>query len=238
MSTKYFILTKDSHVAVGDDEKNQVMTTNNQTVFILPQVNISYYIDHGLFEKNLIDWSKQFCSKNKNFIDAGAHTGTYTLCLANYCQQVYAFEPQKMTYYALCGGVALSNKQNITCFNIGLGSADQSGQTTLNIVSNDGGGSTVQSCDNVLRKETITIQTLDSFNLDNIGFIKIDVEDNEYFLLLGAQKTLEKSGYPKIMYESNKKNEQLDSFLNELGYKIIAINGCHNMYLACHDPSK
>ena len=68
-------------------------------------------------------------------LDIGAHTGTYTVSLAQYCNHVYAFEPQKMTYYALCGSIALSNLTNVTCLNVGLGSNEQVGKQTLNIIT-------------------------------------------------------------------------------------------------------
>jgi len=231
MSTKYFLLTKSSRDPVENDEKNQIISLND-LVYLLPQVNLSYYLSNGLFEKNLIEWVKQFCSKDKNLIDAGAHTGTYALSLSNYCQHVYAFEPQKMTYYALCGSVALSNKHNITCYNVGLGSPEQCGKTQLKIVSNDGGGSTIQPCQNILREEEITIETLDHLHLDNIGLIKVDVEGNEHSLLSGARQTLERSNYPTILFESNQTNEPLFSYLSQLGYKIINIRGYTNMFLA------
>lgn len=234
MTTKYFLLMKQDKDPIDNDDRNQVIFPNCNLGIILPQVNIDYYLHHGLFEKSLIEWCKQFCTKDKIFLDIGAHTGTYALCLSDYCQHVHAFEPQKMTYYALCGGVALSNKSNITCHNIGLGSTDQCGQKTLKIVSNDGGGSTIQSASNVLREETIIVKTLDQMNLNNIGFIKMDVEENEYHVLLGATQTLEKSSYPTIIFESNKDNAQLFQYISQLSYKIINIKGYNNMFLACH----
>ena len=42
-----------------------------------------------------------------------------------------------MTYYTLCGRVAMSNLTNITCFNIGLCSNEQVCKQTLNIISVD-----------------------------------------------------------------------------------------------------
>ena len=116
-----FILTKDVNDKIDNNESNQIVSLTNN-VYILPKNIINYYSTHGLFENNLIEWSKQFCNKNQNILDIGAHTGTYTISLADYCNHVYSFEPQKMTYYSLCGSVALSNKINVTCFNYGLGS--------------------------------------------------------------------------------------------------------------------
>ena len=227
----YFILTKPNEVQTNDDKKNQIICVNEK-VYILPKNNITYYINNGLFENNLIEWCKQFCSKDKNILDIGAHSGTYTISLAEHCKHVYAFEPQKMTYYSLCGSVALSNIRNASCINIGLGTADQVGKQTLNIVSLDGGGSTLHANHNILQTEEIEIRTLDSFNLENIGFIKIDVEDNELQVLQFSQNTLKKSNYPKILFEMNNTNTKLLDFLKGLNYDILPINNCNNMFLA------
>jgi FkbM family methyltransferase len=238
MSTKYFILTKpnDSEKSVTNNDTNQLVHLNNQLCYILPHNLINCYADRGLFESGLIEWCKQFCSPDKIMLDIGAHTGTYAISLATSCKKVYCFEPQEMTYYALCGSVALSNIRNIHCHNIGLGSEEQVGKTILNIVSNDGGGSSIHQSQgmNVLKQEEIVIDTLDSFNLTDVGFIKMDVEENEYFVLLGAKKTIESSGFPNILFECNNPgdNKQLFEYLITLGYKIIHVSGVNNMYLA------
>jgi hypothetical protein len=234
MTTKYFILTRSKNDPVNDNTNNQIINLNNNQTFILPQINMEYYSNYGLFENSLIEWVKQLCSKDKIFLDIGAHTGTYGISLAPYCKEVHCFEPQKMTFYALCGSVALSNMQNITCHRFGLGSESQMGPISLKIVSNDGGGSSIHaSSDKVIREETIQIITLDSMKLENIGFIKMDVEENELYVLQGARETLIKSNYPKILFESNYDNPNLFHYIRDsLGYNIIPISGCNNMYLA------
>jgi len=237
MSCEYFILTKPGDKSVNYDGKNQIMCCLNDKVYILPKNNINYYINNGLFEKNLIDWCKKFCGKDKNMLDIGAHSGTYTISLADHCNHVYSFEPQKMTYYSLCGSVALSNIKNATCINIGLGSEEQVGKQTLNIVSLDGGGSSLHINNNhILQREEIEIRTLDSFNIENVGFIKIDIEDNELQALQFGQNTLKNSNYPKILFEMNSENPQLLDFLKGLEYDIVNVNNCNcnNMFLAVH----
>jgi FkbM family methyltransferase len=231
----YFILTRPTDRDLNDDTKNQVLSIKEK-VYILPKINMSYYMDNGLFEKSLIEWCKQFCEKDKTMLDIGAHSGTYTISLADYCNKVYSFEPQKMTYYSLCGSVALSNLKNVECYNIGLGTAEQVGKQILNIVSLDGGGSTLHM-DNtpVLNTEMIEIKTLDSFHIENISFIKIDVENNELQVLLGSQNTLKQSNYPKIIFEMNQINHRLTDFLESMNYNIIQISGYSNMFLAVND---
>jgi FkbM family methyltransferase len=181
-----------------------------------------------------MEWCKQFCQKDKVFLDIGAHSGTYSISLSSCVKHVYSFEPQKMTYYALCGSVALSNKDNITCLQCGLGSKSQVGEQTLKIVSNDGGGSSLHSTSGILREEQIHLKTLDSFELTDIGFIKMDVEENELYVLQGAVQTLEQSQYPRILFESNFENQPLFEYIKGMGYTIVPVGGCKNMYLATH----
>jgi len=232
----FFILTKPNNLDINYDKKNQFICLNDN-IYILPKNNINYYINNGLFEKNLIEYCKQFCRQDKIMLDIGAHSGTYTISLAQYCKYIYSFEPQQNTFYALCGSVALSNIKNVKCINIGLGSEEQVGMRALNIVSLDGGGSSLHnSNDTILQTEEIEIRTLDSFNIENIGFIKIDVEENELQTLQFSQNTLKKSNYPIILFEMNKENIQLIHFLKDLNYDITNIYT--NMFLAVNKINK
>jgi len=239
MAPKFFLLTK-PHGNIADNSENQIVHLNKLCYF-LPESLMMYYCQHGLYESNLIEWCKQFCSKTTVFLDVGAHTGTYTLSLSSFCKEVYSFEPQKMTYYALCGSVALSNLTNVTCLNVGLGSIDQKGETTLNIVGEDGGCSTMHTPDApVLRTETIHVDTLDAiaekYAISNVGFIKMDVEDNEYDVFKGATNLLKECN-PKILFECNspEKNARLFDYVKSVGYKIIPLSGVSNMFLAIND---
>jgi FkbM family methyltransferase len=248
MSTKYFVLSKSATDKTDDNTDNHILHLNpgKRNVFLLPEVNLDYYWRKGLFECQLIEWTKQFCKSDKKFLDIGAHTGTYAISLASKSQEVIAFEPQRSTYYALCGSVAASGlSDKIVCIQCGLGSDEQVGTQELKIVSNDGGGSSLAPAENerVIREETIEVRTLDSFELRNIGVIKMDVENNELNVLRGALETLRESNYPPILFESNGPNLDVDEsrvklfgFLKQaMNYKVISIGGVSNMYLACRE---
>lgn len=234
MTTQYIILSKDDRDAVYDNKKNQFFYINRAPCYFLPAHNHDYYVKHGLFESGLIEWCKQFCNPNSVFLDIGAHTGTYAISLAPFAKKVYAFEPQKMTYYALCGGVALSNMNNIDCINYGLGSDDQVGTQTLNLVSADGGGSTLQEvqCE-IIGKERVEVRRLDDMQIQGpISFIKMDIEGNELNAIKGGVETLRRNNYPRILFESNCENAELFQFIKDIGYKVISVSGTFNMFLA------
>lgn len=216
---------------------------NPRFIFAHPNETSKHIARHGIFEKPLIQWCKNFCSPNRDFIDIGAHAGTYALSLAPYCRKVHAFEPQKMTFYALCGGIALNHLTNVVPHNVALG--QMASRRTLHISTEDGGGSTLH--EGYMRKqglseiatESCAVLALDNLEFfEKVGFIKIDVEGAELEVLLGAARTIVESDYPPILFEcwpddwfAFKKRELMEH-LSEIGYAVRAIDGTTNMFLA------
>ena len=238
--SKYFILSKSNEGEILDTKNDQIIYINQPKIMIIPREYISHHSQYGIYESTLMTWiSQEFSSKEKLFLDIGAHTGTFSINLANKFKHVYSFEPQKMTYYALCGSVALSNINNITCINVALGSQEQcfTGTAILNITSEDGGSSSLYKSNEepILREELIQIRTLDNYIdifKNEIGVIKMDVEKNELEIIKGGLKCLEKSNYPMIFFEAEKPYGEVFDFLKGLGYNVIPIQSYLNMYLA------
>ncbi len=156
-------------VVLLDAKKFWIPESKPAFIVAHPNPTSIHMLENGIFEKNLIEWSKQFVCSNKDCLDIGAHCGTYALSLAPLCRNVYAFEAQRMTYYQLCGGIALNYYKNVWPYNVALGEKD--GEVTLHVTSNDGGGSTVQK-EWLEKQQSICIesekcvqQSLDSFFL-------------------------------------------------------------------------
>lgn len=242
MDTRYIILSKDKNSAAHETDKDQFFYNPTNMTYLMPAANFPYYIQNGLFESALIEWSKQFCRKDAIFLDIGAHTGSYAITLAPFSKKVIAFEPQRMTYYALCGGVALSGATNVECCPFGLGDSSQVGKVPLYIISPDGGGSSIQtptSCP-TLCTEMVEIRTLDSLQLPGpISFIKMDVEQNERNVLEGGIQTI-RTHQPIILFEQNDPNmeDTVKYFKDTFGYKVIPVNRIKNMFLAVVDQSR
>ena len=180
---------------------------------------------------------------NPFIMDIGANLGVYSIPVAKDIQAqgglVYAFEPQRIIYYQLCGNVFLNRLDNVHTYCKALG--DEEGLIQLpaidyNKSANIGGF----SIDESIRDITHSVETIkDKFEpeipmvkLDNVNvpsspcLIKIDVEGLELKVLSGGQQFLEKHSYPPLLLEAwsndwfEKDRKELLDFIEGLGYEI------------------
>lgn len=170
---------------------------------------------------------------DKSIVDIGAGLGEY--CWLTPFRHAYAFEPNKETVYAMAANLLLRGRVGTTeIFECFLSSEEEKEVLFNGFNTMDG------NPEDMVRIET---RTLDSFNLDNIGLIKIDVEMHEYEVLCGAKKTLERNGFPPVVFEcfkvgmfgmTEQLRDRLYGFLRDYGYTIHEgwINDC--THLAVH----
>lgn len=205
------------------------------------------HIIPGIYERPLVDWAAQFIQRGSHFVDVGAHIGSWTLVLAPHASKVTAFEPQKMRYYQLCGGIALNGFEHVTAINCGLASRDRSGHTnTLTKYREDTGSSTlrpdvvehsIRNSNKEMGREDILLRTLDEFKLDDVSLIKIDVEGFELEVLQGAEETLRRCR-PHIVFEMwdwdwfKPHRDATIAWLSQQGYAVDPISGYGDNYLA------
>src|SRR5262249_31004038 len=130
-------------------------------------------------------------------VDVGANLGAITVPLARALGDngiVHAFEPQRLVYYMLCGNVALASLENVHCHRLARG--DQPGRCDLpayrlDKIVNIGAYQLEKTgdtdFDGVVEGATETVEavTLDSFGLEMLDILKIDVEGMELKVLQG-----------------------------------------------------
>jgi FkbM family methyltransferase len=200
----------------------------------------------GVPELPIIQWAAQkFGNKAETFIDCGAHMGAYSILLSEHFEKVHAFEAQRRTFYQLCGNIFINEKANITPHHEAVTSTVEANQiATLHVVSEDGGGSTIrvpQRDQPVLSHEQVKTVTIDSYNFNRVGLIKLDIEGNELKALHGARHTIERNNFPPIIFEANndewfeKEKQDLFAHLAGLGYQLAEIRPFDNMYVAIKD---
>lgn len=149
-------------------------------------------------------------------LDIGANFGVMAQALEYNGFKVSSFEPQPDVFNIL--------RQNVRgeCFNMGLGSTPgtfKMPKIFLGSKANYGGSAIGTRSD--MGTIDVSVGVLDSFEFDDIGFMKIDVEGFEEKVLRGGVKTIERCR--PIMYIEDDRMELSDSlrrYIRGLGYTI------------------
>ncbi len=182
---------------------------------------------------------KRLCRPTQASIDVGASSGLFTLYLSSLSQMVYAFEPvprmQKYLEERFRGS-------NVKVFGFALGSEEI--EKELRIPKVDGGHldtrASLAKCfegEIILGKrvESVTVvktpvKVLDSLRLNNIGFVKVDVEGFELEVLKGGRETIV-TNRPNMFIEVEQRHhregpmEAVFEFVQRLGYKVYFLEG-------------
>jgi FkbM family methyltransferase len=144
-------------------------------------------------------------------VDAGANVGMWTRNLMKDFDKVYCFEPNPI--FAECWKRNIPAGQNAVLHEVGLGEAESTAtfHEPLHQMLDRTPGS-------------IHIKTLDSFELTNIDFIKIDVDGYEDLLIKGAVETVANNS-PVINIEMKREKrpntvQVAEDILKKLGYTM------------------
>jgi FkbM family methyltransferase len=163
-----------------------------------------------IFEITEMQLVARLLKPHMRVIDAGANIGIYSL-LAAKCigddGKVWSFEPSQTTYNLLLDNIALNGANIVSAYRLAL--SDVQGQLTLR--SENGFGDLYRHLDYSGKAapgdliETVEVTTLDDFaasnNIDEIDFLKIDVEGGEYRMLKGSRNLLSRSPNVVVMVE-------------------------------------
>ena len=141
------------------------------------------------------------CEKNKVSIDVGASRGLYSYFMGRESHHCLAFEPNHELHSQL-----RSQAVNTTVYGYAL--SDRCTMTELRIPRENGrlrvGAATIEPA-NRFSAEVVNVKiearTLDSFGLQNVGFIKVDTEGHELAFLKGAARTI-RSNRPRMLIEA------------------------------------
>jgi len=158
--------------------------------------------------------SKSYIKNFRTSIDVGCRDGNFSIPMSKDFQKVRSFDyrPRKWN--------KPENKpKNLKYFNCALGDVSELVKSFNGVITKHREG---------IKGKIIAQKTLDSFNFENVDYIKVDVEGHELKVLKGAEKTIKKY-YPTITVEENGsaeiwkkgvKDEALN-YLKQLGYVIV-----------------
>lgn len=165
-------------------------------------------------------------------LDIGANKGVWSDVLRTKCAHVHAFEPNPKMYSLLKAGAG----RNVTCHQVAL--SDSSGVAEFRIprgrsghYSNQGGSLSSDKVSENYGFVSVKAERLDDMNIDNIGFMKIDVEGFELQVLKGAQATIARDRPVMIIEIEERHNkrpiEESIASVESLGYVAFAL--CDNV---------
>lgn len=155
---------------------------------------------------------------HRTYIDVGAHDGDTSVPFVDKFKRVIAFEPNPQSFDIL------QRHTKVESYNVALSDVEE--VITLKIPLQTGNfqhGSTAP-----IRYEQwqdtmdffVPARTLDSYNFDQVDFIKIDVEQGEWQVVQGALNTI-KQNLPTIMFENKRsENDRIIDLLYSFNYKM------------------
>jgi FkbM family methyltransferase len=214
------------------------------------------YNKNTIWENHILDLIYKYIKPNTTILDIGANIGTHTVGIINFFKnqsttntKIISFEPQQTMYKLLCHNIKQSNPTiEYEAYCVGLSNKND---IIYNIVpdyrttDNPGGDKLTFNYvpSNSEREEKVEIKTLDSYELTNVSFIKIDVEEHENEVIKGAE-TLIKENKPVMIVEilggypiDNANEEQCKyitdtiKYIESLGYKSQLISFSDYLFL-------
>lgn len=165
-----------------------------------------------------------FCRKDACSVDVGANMGQYSYYMRKYSAEVVSFEPNLALWSHLRR--LLGRRARLEAAAL----SDRAGEATFRYVDDNNGLATVEPRNELrtisdsgrIKQRSVELRTLDSFELANVSFIKIDVEGHEEAVIRGSVRTLA-SSQPVLLVESEERHnpgapQRLVRLLHELRY--------------------
>lgn len=177
-------------------------------------------------------------------LDIGSHIGTHTVTMSQCVGDsgtVFAFEPNKIIYRELCYNLAINNCKNVYPLRCAVGKSKSVIEVITSHPRNEGGSYVVELKGG---QNAAVLLPLDALNLNNVSFIKVDVENMEADVLDGARETIlrnrpvmliEVQGNGERSYQLNENSSEMALIsinkIERLGYRLHRVEyGCD--YLA------
>ena len=169
------------------------------------------------YEKEDSDMLYNLVSDNDVIFDIGANIGWYSNHLAKKLSsaQIHSFEPIPETFNQLLKNVKVNNVENVKVNNLAL-SDEKKILTFFYSPTQTGASSSINITENSeMIKLVCQTSTIDAYiednNINQLDFIKCDVEGAEFFVFKGGSQAIEK--YTPIVF-----SEMLRKWAAKFGY--------------------
>jgi FkbM family methyltransferase len=158
-------------------------------------------------------------TRRRTALDVGAWYGPWSIALARRFDRVVAFEPNPV----VAGRLRPVLPSNVTL--VPAAASDVAGTASLHApeaLGAEGVGAIGPKTEKTVEVETVTI---DSLGLDDLDFIKVDVEGHEHQALVGGLSTIERNR-PTLLVELEARHgpvRPVFELLGPLGYEAFVL---------------
>lgn len=170
-----------------------------------------------IYEQDFVmEFLQDIVKSSKTILDIGSHAGSHTVLYKhiNPDCKIYCFEPQSEMFNLLKHNIRKNGFEDVTAYNKGVANIATKSSMSSSVLDGDNVGKHIEYGTNKRFNlgglqignggEEIETTTVDSLELKECDYIKIDVEGFEPLVLMGAEKTIKKFK-PTILFESNHK---------------------------------
>jgi FkbM family methyltransferase len=243
---------------VDNDVTMQTLSTASRNAWFYMDKEVAVqsslrYLHGFIYESDIAEWAiENFSNKSGAFVDVGAHIGLYSCKLAPHFKEVFSFEPDPRIFCYLSANIALHQVEfNVNQYKLAVGNKNEI--TDYYVRSYHGGGNGINLTPNndvqeIRKVKCITLDSFDPLQDTKISLIKIDTENGEKNVLLGAKSLLEKNNFPPILFESwiperftennwgNQQRDELFTLIKDYGYEIFPLQTNREVFLAGSHP--
>ena len=208
---------------------------------------ISDFLRKGnIWEPHLHKIFEEYITNNSTVVEAGCHIGTHSIKLSKLAKKLYCFEPLKVSNALLRENLKLNNCINTTVYDEGVSSKITTTKFSWVSLGNPGASglenNPMGGFENTISNDhdyDVNLTTIDSLNLPELHFIKLDVEGYETKAIEGSLYSIKKHK-PIIAlecWEDHQGNASVEhtttqfKFLLNLGYKLSRISNCDWLFL-------
>jgi FkbM family methyltransferase len=218
---------------------NPVMVVGNMKIclplFYADHIQKIIYQSRNYYELETLGFLRTHYKQFDHIIDIGSNIGNHMLYYCNYLapKKVYCFEPNLFNRNQLEQNVLINHLNKVvTVYPFALGATIGKGLQTNFSLGNTGMNRIDTFSDADSDEEAVDIRSLDSLNIPQANFMKIDVEGFEVEVLKGAGEMIKRCK-PVVMVEVFETNRpEVEALMQGYGYKkFITLEDYNSIYV-------
>ena len=180
---------------------------------------------YGEWSEGEVNLVRSILRPGDTLVEVGSNIGTHTVPLAKWLGpqgRVYAFEPQRLVYQLLCANLVANHVHNVWAYNFAVDRAP--GSTVVPEIALDTTYNFGAVRVGAPSGTAVPVTTIDSLQLERVDFIKIDAEDCEPGVLLGAMQTIDRFRPPLLIEYNNHLRAAINRVLRLFPYRAWAFD--------------